>query len=186
MAVDGVDLTELAASSHDAVVFCLLLEYLPLARLRYAAVQKAALVLKPHGLLLIVTPDSSHQAKNLGQMRAWRLAMARAGLVRVYVDKLRHVHCLAYAKVAEEHSNACAKEVEMLCAKLKEDANLDTDDTAALMFIPQDKTTRSEIERDKRAKQREEEQEQHHVQNVYSAALDAEAFPSADLTLDDM
>ena len=59
----------ISANSFEAVVFCLLLEYLPIARLRYNVCQKAFKVLKNRGLLIIVTPDSSHQGKNLDQVQ---------------------------------------------------------------------------------------------------------------------
>ena len=41
---------------YDSVIFCLLLEYLPSPKLRLIAVQKAIEVLKPFGILIIVTP----------------------------------------------------------------------------------------------------------------------------------
>ena len=58
----------ISSNSFDAVVFCLLLEYLPLARLRHRVCQKAFRVLKNRGIFVIVTPDSSHQGKNLDQV----------------------------------------------------------------------------------------------------------------------
>ena len=61
--------TSIVAESFDSVVFCLLLEYLPTARLRFKICRKAFDVLKVGGLFVVVTPDSSHQGKNLGQVR---------------------------------------------------------------------------------------------------------------------
>ena len=58
----------ISSDSFDSVVFCLLLEYLPLARLRHKVCGKAFRVLKNRGILVIVTPDSSHQGKNLDQV----------------------------------------------------------------------------------------------------------------------
>ena len=43
---------------YDSVIFCLLLEYLPSPKLRLIAVQKAIEVLKPFGILIIVTPGT--------------------------------------------------------------------------------------------------------------------------------
>ena len=40
-----------------------LLEYLPTASQRYECVRKSVQLLSEDGLLCIVTPDSSHQAK---------------------------------------------------------------------------------------------------------------------------
>ena len=53
------DLQSLKIQSYDAVIFCLLLEYLPSPKLRLKAVKKAFELLKPFGLLLIVTPALS-------------------------------------------------------------------------------------------------------------------------------
>ena len=61
--------TSIVAESFDSVVFCLLLEYLPTARLRFKICRKAFDVLKVGGVFVVVTPDSSHQGKNLGQVR---------------------------------------------------------------------------------------------------------------------
>ena len=56
--------TGLPRDHFDVVVFCFLLEYLPTPAMRYDAVKKAAAVLADYGLLVIVTPDSSHQVDN--------------------------------------------------------------------------------------------------------------------------
>jgi 25S rRNA (adenine2142-N1)-methyltransferase len=58
----------ICSDSFDSVVFCLLLEYLPTPRLRFKVSRKAWEVLKVGGLFVIVTPDSSHQGKNLDQV----------------------------------------------------------------------------------------------------------------------
>ena len=52
---------------YDVVIFCLLLEYLPTPGMRYEAVKRAAELLADYGLLIIVTPDSSHQVGDLIQ-----------------------------------------------------------------------------------------------------------------------
>ena len=66
--------------SFEAVIFCLLLEYIPSPSLRLKAVEKAVELLKPAGLLLIVTPDSNPANKNQPQMKSWRLALAHLGV----------------------------------------------------------------------------------------------------------
>ena len=58
--IENQEMISFAENSFDAVIFCLLLEYLPTAKLRLKAVEKAVDILKSFGLLLIVTPDSSH------------------------------------------------------------------------------------------------------------------------------
>ena len=66
---DPTRIVSISTNSFDVVVFCLLLEYLPLSQLRYRVCQKALRVLKNGGLLIIVTPDSCHQGKNLDQVK---------------------------------------------------------------------------------------------------------------------
>ena len=56
--------TGLPKDRYDVVIFSLLLEYLPTPGLRYEAVRRAAELLTEYGLLVIVTPDSSHQVCN--------------------------------------------------------------------------------------------------------------------------
>ena len=59
--------TGLPKGRYDVVIFCLLLEYLPTPGMRYEAVRRAADLLADYGLLVIVTPDSSHQVNYLIQ-----------------------------------------------------------------------------------------------------------------------
>ena len=56
-----ISVTGLPKGRYDVVIFCLLLEYLPTPGMRYEAVRRAADLLADYGLLVIVTPDSSHQ-----------------------------------------------------------------------------------------------------------------------------
>ena len=76
-------LLSLAAGAWHAVLFCLLLEYLPTARLRYECCRRAAALLRTEGVLLVASPDSAHRTANGPLYRAWRLALATLGLVRV-------------------------------------------------------------------------------------------------------
>ena len=52
------EVKSLPQNYYDSVIFCLLLEYLPSPKLRLIAVQKAIEVLKPFGILIIVTPGT--------------------------------------------------------------------------------------------------------------------------------
>lgn len=63
--IENNSVSSLGKSSYDCVIFCLLLEYLPVPSMRFDACQKAVQLLKDYGILFIITPDSSHQAKNL-------------------------------------------------------------------------------------------------------------------------
>ena len=56
-----VTVTSLPKGRYDVVIFCLLLEYIPTPGLRYEAVKRAVELLTDFGILVIVTPDSSHQ-----------------------------------------------------------------------------------------------------------------------------
>ena len=59
--VNKTDVKSLPKNHYDSVIFCLLLEYLPSQKLRLIAVQKAIEVLKPFGILIIVTPGTLFQ-----------------------------------------------------------------------------------------------------------------------------
>ena len=83
MKTENGRLETLPLDAFDAVVFCLVLEYLPSPTLRLEAVSRAVAVLKAFGLLLIATPDSTkHEAKNAKIMRMWKLGASKLGLKR--------------------------------------------------------------------------------------------------------
>lgn len=82
----------------DIVTFSLLLSYFPSARQRLQCCLNAQKCLKMNGLLLIVTPDSSHQNKHVGMMKSWKNALESIGFTRFKYDKLDHLHCMAYRK----------------------------------------------------------------------------------------
>ena len=123
---------------YDSVIFCLLLEYLPSPKLRLTAVQKAIEVLKPFGILIIVTPDSSHQGKNMKQIKSWRWALTQLGMIRIYTEKLKHVHCMAYVKVdpKSDYDIVFTKELEQIQNKIDATNYPETIDSA--FYIPQD------------------------------------------------
>ena len=79
----GGELRSLAVGSWHAVMFCLLLEYLPTPGMRYECCRRAAALLRPEGVLMVASPDSAHRTANGPLYRAWRLALATLGLVRV-------------------------------------------------------------------------------------------------------
>ena len=144
------EIDQLEENGFDVVVFCLFLEYLPSPRLRHKACVRAKKLLKDNGLLLIVTPDSSkNHAKNETQMKSWRLAMANLGLLRIYIEKQRHLRCLGFVKVDKfRFADICAEESSKLKAKLSEDStNSDHPemDEYDLLYIPQDNTTKELI-----------------------------------------
>ena len=75
-------------------------------------------------------------------MRSWKTCLATLGLSRVYYEKERHFHGLAFAKLdLEEFGKACWAEVEKECGKMGKDAAglQDISVRRQLMVIPQDK-----------------------------------------------
>ncbi|XP_039285854.1 S-adenosylmethionine sensor upstream of mTORC1 isoform X2 [Nilaparvata lugens] len=89
---------KLPASYFNVVVFSLLLEYLPCKKQRWTCCVKACKLLKPNGLLIIITPDSKHASANSKLMKSWRLALAGLGFILVKSEKHQHLNCLAYRK----------------------------------------------------------------------------------------
>jgi 25S rRNA (adenine2142-N1)-methyltransferase len=133
------DMKSLKAQHFDAVIFCLLLEYLPVPFLRFRACEKAQKVLKPNsGLLVIVTPDSCHQARNLRVIRSWKICLSHLGFTRIYYEKLKHVHCMTFLKLDQNvFGNFCKLEASREAEKL----GIDLDEICPendLMIIPQD------------------------------------------------
>lgn len=88
----------LPRSYFDAVVFSLLLEYMPSSEQRLQCCQKAYDTLKPEGILLIITPDSRHQGANAKLMKNWRYTLGLMGFTRIKIEKLEHVTCMVFRK----------------------------------------------------------------------------------------
>ena len=152
--------TSLERSSFHVVVFCLLLEYLPLPRMRHDVCQKAWDVLKDWGVLLVVTPDSSHQGKNELQMKCWRLALLKMGFVRIYIEKLPHARCLGFIKVPSSHHSSVymRDSIDKLQSKLGQSSNWTFPEADAdLLFIPQDETTRQNVLREESVSRQEDD-----------------------------
>ncbi|MCI4380251.1 hypothetical protein PGIGA_G00237650 [Pangasianodon gigas] len=82
------------------VVFSLLLSYFPSPYQRWLCCKKAHELLTLHGLLLIITPDSSHQGRHALMMRSWRVAIESLGFRRYKYVKFSHMHMLAFRKVS--------------------------------------------------------------------------------------
>ncbi|XP_064490158.1 S-adenosylmethionine sensor upstream of mTORC1-like isoform X2 [Ornithodoros turicata] len=111
-------LVHLPSESFHVVLFVLVLEYLPCTIQRWTFCTKAVRLLKPNGLLLIVTPDSKHQQKNSAMIRSWRGVLESVGLCRIRYEKRQHLHCMAFQK-----NNALS---------------VSKDDAETSMYIPQD------------------------------------------------
>lgn len=88
----------LPLSSFDVVVFSLFLEYFPFPRQRYKCCEKAYNLLKPGGLLVVATPDSSHESYNSMLMKNWKISLSNLGFWRIKYEKLTHIHCMVFRK----------------------------------------------------------------------------------------
>lgn len=85
--------------SFDAVVFSLLLEYIPCSKLRFQCCFKAYQLLKYEGILIVITPDSKHQtSSNVQIMKQWKLTLQSIGYKRIKYEKLTHIHCMVFRK----------------------------------------------------------------------------------------
>uniref|UniRef100_A0A3P9A899 S-adenosylmethionine sensor upstream of mTORC1 n=1 Tax=Esox lucius TaxID=8010 RepID=A0A3P9A899_ESOLU len=90
----------LPAQLFHVVVFSLLLSYFPSPYQRWICCKKAHELLALHGLLLIITPDSSHQNRHALMMRSWRVAVESLGFRRCKYVKFSHMHLIAFRKVS--------------------------------------------------------------------------------------
>lgn len=93
-----------AIGFFDVIVFSLLLSYFPTPSQRFQCCLNAHKSLKMHGLLVIITPDSSHQNKHTDMMKSWRSALQAIGFTRYKYEKLEHLHCMAYWKSSDLES----------------------------------------------------------------------------------
>merc|ERR1719348_329278 len=91
----------LGKGDFNVVIFCMLLEYLPSTRQRFQCIKKSVELLSEDGLLCIVTPDSSHQAKNMHQIKAWRRGLQRMGMRNVAYHKSKHFHGIVCRKPSQ-------------------------------------------------------------------------------------
>jgi len=97
-----VQLDSFVAESCHVVVFSLLLEYLPTSQQRVACCQTAWKLLVVDGLLVIVTPDSRQQHRNHRFTRNWRKTIESIGFSRCRYEKLEHLHCMAFRRLAKD------------------------------------------------------------------------------------
>ncbi len=95
----------LPAQLFHVVVFSLLLSYFPSPYQRWLCCKKAHELLTLNGLLLIITPDSSHQGRHALMMRSWRVAVESLGFKRYKYIKFSHMHLIAFRKVSPTTSS---------------------------------------------------------------------------------
>ena len=94
----GNSLHHIKAGSFDIVVFSLLLSYFPSTHQRLQCCINAHKALCLHGILLIITPDSSHQNRHAGMMKSWKQCIEVLGFHRWKYVKDTHLHCMAFRK----------------------------------------------------------------------------------------
>lgn len=94
----GKNVEALPMGHFHIVIFSLLLEYLPSSTQRIKCCEKAFQVLRTKGVLIIITPDSSHEMKNSKQIKNWRWTLAKIGFQRIKVEKLRNLTCMTFRK----------------------------------------------------------------------------------------
>ncbi|XP_061085488.1 S-adenosylmethionine sensor upstream of mTORC1 isoform X1 [Conger conger] len=111
----------LPAQLFHVAVFSLLLSYFPSPYQRWICCKKAHELLALHGLLLIITPDSSHQNRHAPMMASWRVAVETLGFKRYKYVKASHMHLLAFRKVS-----------------LQTGSDLVSGNYPEMMYIPQD------------------------------------------------
>lgn len=119
----------LPAQLFNVVVFSLLLSYFPSPYQRWICCKKAHELLELHGLLLIITPDSSHQNRHALMMRSWRVAVESLGFKRYKYVKYAHMHLIAFRKVS-----------------LATTSDLVSQNYPEMLYIPQDFNTNEEEE----------------------------------------
>lgn len=117
----------LPAQLFNVVVFSLLLSYFPSPYQRWICCKKAHELLELHGLLLIITPDSSHQNRHALMMRSWRVAVESLGFKRYKYVKYSHMHLIAFRKVS-----------------LATTSDLVSQNYPEMLYIPQDFNTNEE------------------------------------------
>ncbi|XP_071522757.1 S-adenosylmethionine sensor upstream of mTORC1 isoform X2 [Panulirus ornatus] len=142
--------TCLESNSFDVVVFCLLLEYIPSPKQRLLCCQKAYHLLKPNGILCIITPDSKHQNANVHIYKLWKITLGYLGFSRTKYEKLTHFHGMVFRKgLCREAWELDATRQLSLMKKTNvknKFVGIDYEKVKGEMYIPQDFQDLSESE----------------------------------------
>ncbi|CAL8375918.1 unnamed protein product [Arctogadus glacialis] len=141
----------LPARLFHVVVFSLLLSYFPSPYQRWICCKKAHELLALHGLLLIITPDSSHQNRHALMMRSWRVAVESLGFRRCKYVKFAHMHLLAFRKVSLATSSDLVSQNYPEMLYIPQDFNAADEDDDGGGEAPPPPPPRSELEDDQLA-----------------------------------
>ncbi|XP_022081226.1 probable methyltransferase BMT2 homolog isoform X2 [Acanthaster planci] len=126
----------LPRETFHVVVFSLLLSYFPSPYQRWICCQKAHQLLQLHGLLLIITPDSSHQNRNAAMVKSWRKALESLGFRRWLYVKDTHLHYMAFRKVSLELSGLDASGAGPDLLYIPQDFNEDLEESVFVESFP--------------------------------------------------
>ncbi|KAK0148153.1 S-adenosylmethionine sensor upstream of mTORC1 [Merluccius polli] len=138
----------LPAQLFHVAVFSLLLSYFPSPYQRWICCKKAHELLALNGLLLIITPDSSHQNRHALMMRSWRVAVESLGFRRCKYVKFSHMHLLAFRKVSLATSSDLVSRNYPEMLYIPQDYNANEEEDGGEAEPPQ---ARSELEDDQLA-----------------------------------
>ncbi|CAF1434922.1 unnamed protein product [Rotaria magnacalcarata] len=89
----------ICAHSFDAIIFSLVLDYLPTCHQRLSACLIAHELLTCLGLLLIVEPDSTLREN---RQKLWRQALESIGFGLVSNIKVTNLYCMAFRKITQQ------------------------------------------------------------------------------------
>lgn len=136
------EVTYLQGSSFDVVVFSLLLEYIPSPMHRFLCCQKAYNLLKPNGILCIITPDSKHQNANVHLYKLWKISLGYLGFARIKYEKHTHFHGMVFRRgLCKQAWQLDATRQLSFMKKInikKKFAGIDYNKISNEMYIPQD------------------------------------------------
>lgn len=133
------EIKSLTSSSFDAVIFCLLLEYLPTRHTRYECCLKALQLLRNNGILVIITPDSCHETRNSRLIKGWKEALHQIGFQKVFYEKKKHFHGLVFRKLDD---------LQKKLANLERTNFFSEEELVSKFSIPQDFSNSPEEEED--------------------------------------
>ncbi|XP_076063107.1 S-adenosylmethionine sensor upstream of TORC1 [Oratosquilla oratoria] len=136
------NIDSLPTRSFDVVVFSLLLEYLPSPVQRQRCCAKAYELLRPNGILCIVTPDSKHQNANVHLYKLWMITLEYLGFTRTKYEKLKHLHGMIFRKAL--YPNLWVMDADRQLEIIKKTNvkdkfdGIDYDKISEVLYIPQD------------------------------------------------
>ncbi|XP_072026370.1 S-adenosylmethionine sensor upstream of mTORC1-like isoform X2 [Amphiura filiformis] len=118
------------------VVFSLLLSYFPSPYQRWLCCQKAHQLLQLNGLLLIITPDSSHANRHVDMVKSWKKVIESLGFTRCRYVKDTHLHFMAFRKTTLEPPSVVSAEISPDMLYIPQDYNEDLEESVFLDDYP--------------------------------------------------